>query len=82
MHARAHIRQACVHTHTHKHPTQARARARTHTDAHAHRRAQVVDTSVLYPHVRGPPCKNALRHLAKKYLGTTIQQVGRRGWDR
>jgi hypothetical protein len=34
---------------------------------------------VLYPHVRGPPCKNALRHLAKKYLGTTIQQVGKAG---
>jgi hypothetical protein len=63
-----------------------RAHTRTHAStqpncarAHAHRRAQVVDTSVLYPHVRGPPCKNALRHLAKKYLGTTIQQVGKAG---
>jgi len=33
----------------------------------------IVDTSVLFPHPRGPPFKHALKWLAQKYLGREIQ---------
>jgi RNA exonuclease 1 len=33
----------------------------------------VVDTSVLYPHHKGPPIKRALRTLAQNYLARAIQ---------
>lgn len=36
--------------------------------------ANMVDTSVLYPHPRGPPFKSALRVLASRHLLRTIQQ--------
>jgi RNA exonuclease 1 len=36
-----------------------------------HRR--VIDTALLYPHPRGPPLKNSLRFLAKRFLGREIQ---------
>ncbi|KAL4421609.1 hypothetical protein ABPG75_010900 [Micractinium tetrahymenae] len=36
--------------------------------------ANVIDTSVLYPHPRGPPFKSALRVLASRHLLRTIQQ--------
>ncbi|KAL3156377.1 hypothetical protein ABBQ38_000691 [Trebouxia sp. C0009 RCD-2024] len=36
--------------------------------------ANCLDTSVLYPHPKGPPCKPALRVLAERYLKRTIQQ--------
>ncbi|KAL8856008.1 MAG: hypothetical protein Q9178_007378 [Gyalolechia marmorata] len=34
----------------------------------------IVDTSVLYPHPRGPPLKSSLKWLAQKYLGREIQK--------
>ncbi|KAL0257255.1 hypothetical protein SLS55_008065 [Diplodia seriata] len=34
----------------------------------------LVDTSFLYPHVRGPPLKNSLKWLAQKYLSKEIQK--------
>jgi len=34
---------------------------------------RVIDTSLLYPHPRGPPYKSALRHLTKRWLGREIQ---------
>lgn len=34
----------------------------------------VVDTSILYPHPRGPPMKSSLKWLAQKYLGREIQK--------
>lgn len=39
---------------------------------------RVIDTSLLYPHPKGPPYKLALRHLTKRWLGREIQtcQVG------
>ncbi|PSC70139.1 small RNA degrading nuclease 5 [Micractinium conductrix] len=36
--------------------------------------ANVIDTSVLFPHPRGPPYKSALRVLASRHLLRTIQQ--------
>ena len=33
-----------------------------------------IDTSVIYPHPRGPPYRSALRFLTKKWLGRSIQQ--------
>ncbi|XP_076814235.1 putative exonuclease GOR [Clavelina lepadiformis] len=41
----------------------------------------VIDTSVLYPHRRGPPYKRALRNLASDHLGIVIQDGGARGHD-
>lgn len=41
----------------------------------------MIDTSVLFPHPRGPPYKSALRVLASRHLLRTIQQgehAGRR----
>ena len=34
----------------------------------------IVDTSILYPHPRGPPLKSSLKWLAQKYLNRAIQQ--------
>jgi len=34
----------------------------------------IVDTSILYPHPRGPPLKSSLKWLAQKYLIKDIQQ--------
>lgn len=34
----------------------------------------IVDTSILFPHPRGPPLKSSLKYLAQKYLGREIQK--------
>lgn len=34
----------------------------------------VVDTSLVFPHPRGPPLKSSLKFLAQKYLGREIQK--------
>ena len=34
----------------------------------------IIDTSVLYPHPRGPPLKSSLKYLSQKYLGREIQK--------
>ena len=34
----------------------------------------IVDTSILYPHPRGPPLKSSLKYLADKYLDRVIQK--------
>ena len=34
----------------------------------------IVDTSLIYPHPRGPPLKSSLKFLANKYLERAIQQ--------
>ena len=34
----------------------------------------IIDTSVLYPHPRGPPLKSSLKYLAQKYLNREIQK--------
>lgn len=34
----------------------------------------IIDTSVLYPHPRGPPLKSSLKFLAQKYLNREIQK--------
>ena len=34
----------------------------------------IVDTSIIYPHPRGPPMKSSLRWLAQKYLSREIQK--------
>ncbi|KAL2255244.1 hypothetical protein VTK26DRAFT_3760 [Humicola hyalothermophila] len=36
----------------------------------------IVDTSILFPHPRGPPLKSSLKYLAQKYLGREIQKGG------
>lgn len=36
----------------------------------------IVDTSVLFPHARGPPLKNSLKFITKKYLDREIQLGG------
>ena len=36
----------------------------------------IVDTSMLYPHPRGPPLKSSLKYLAQKYLNREIQKGG------
>lgn len=42
----------------------------------------VIDTSILYPHPRGPPMKSSLKWLAQKYLGREIQKGhGTQGHD-
>ena len=42
----------------------------------------VIDTSILYPHPRGPPMKSSLKWLAQKYLGRQIQKGhGTQGHD-
>lgn len=40
----------------------------------------IVDTSIIYPHPRGPPLKCSLRWLTQKYLGKEIQK-GQTGHD-
>ncbi|KID88000.1 exonuclease [Metarhizium guizhouense ARSEF 977] len=39
----------------------------------------IVDTSMLYPHPRGPPLKSSLKYLAQKYLSREIQKGGAEG---
>jgi RNA exonuclease 1 len=39
----------------------------------------IVDTSILYPHPRGPPLKSSLKYLAQKYLSREIQSGGAHG---
>lgn len=34
----------------------------------------IIDTSIIYPHPRGPPLKSSLKWLAQKYLGREIQK--------
>ncbi|KAI9758578.1 MAG: hypothetical protein M4579_003013 [Chaenotheca gracillima] len=34
----------------------------------------IVDTSMIYPHPRGPPLKSSLKWLTQKYLGREIQK--------
>jgi RNA exonuclease 1 len=41
----------------------------------------IVDTSVLFPHTRGPPLKNSLKFLAQKYLNREVQKGGHAGHD-
>ena len=42
----------------------------------------IIDTSILYPHPRGPPMKSSLKWLAKKYLEREIQKGhGNKGHD-
>ncbi|EGX90390.1 exonuclease [Cordyceps militaris CM01] len=41
----------------------------------------IVDTSLLFPHPRGPPLKSSLKYLAEKYLGRRIQKGGEAGHD-
>lgn len=41
----------------------------------------IADTSVLFPHARGPPLKNSLKFLAQKYLGREVQKAGHAGHD-
>lgn len=39
----------------------------------------IVDSSMLYPHPRGPPLKSSLKWLAQKYLSREIQKGGAQG---
>jgi len=41
----------------------------------------IVDTSLLYPHPRGPPLKQSLKFLAQKYLNREVQKGGTLGHD-
>lgn len=41
----------------------------------------IVDTSLLYPHPKGPPQKSSLKFLSQKYLGREIQQSSTTGHD-
>ena len=42
----------------------------------------IIDTSILYPHPRGPPMKSSLKWLAQKYLNREIQKGhGTQGHD-
>jgi len=34
----------------------------------------IIDTSIIYPHPRGPPLKSSLKFLSQKYIGREIQQ--------
>jgi RNA exonuclease 1 len=34
----------------------------------------IVDTSILFPHPRGPPLKSSLKYLAQRHLGKDIQK--------
>lgn len=40
----------------------------------------IIDTSMLYPHPRGPPLKSSLKFLVQKYLSREIQ-TGQNGHD-
>ena len=39
----------------------------------------IIDTSLLYPHPRGPPLRSSLKYLANKYLHREIQSGGENG---
>lgn len=39
----------------------------------------IIDTSLIYPHPRGPPLRSSLKFLAQKYLRRDIQQQDSRG---
>ena len=42
----------------------------------------IVDTTILFPHPRGPPLKSSLKYLAQKYLSREIQKGhGTKGHD-
>ncbi|KAF2147694.1 hypothetical protein K461DRAFT_263212 [Myriangium duriaei CBS 260.36] len=41
----------------------------------------IVDTSLLYPHPKGPPQKSSLKWLTQKYLSREIQQSSTLGHD-
>lgn len=41
----------------------------------------IVDTSILFPHARGPPLKNSLKFLAQKFLNREVQKGGHAGHD-
>ncbi|KAK8125344.1 uncharacterized protein PG998_001103 [Apiospora kogelbergensis] len=41
----------------------------------------IVDTSLLYPHNRGPPLKNSLKFLCQRFLKREIQKGGAAGHD-
>lgn len=41
----------------------------------------IIDTSILYPHPRGPPLKSSLKWLAQRYLGKEIQKGQGTGHD-
>jgi RNA exonuclease 1 len=41
----------------------------------------IVDTSLIYPHPRGPPLRSSLRFLSQKYLRRDIQQQDVKGHD-
>lgn len=36
----------------------------------------IIDTTLLFPHPKGPPLKSSLKFLAQKYLGKEIQKGG------
>ncbi|KAK2804075.1 hypothetical protein FQN51_002606 [Onygenales sp. PD_10] len=40
----------------------------------------IIDTSIIYPHPRGPPLKSSLKWLSQKYTGKEIQK-GQTGHD-
>lgn len=39
----------------------------------------IIDTSILYPHPRGPPLKSSLKWLSQRYLSREIQNHGASG---
>jgi len=41
----------------------------------------IIDTSLIYPHPRGPPLRSSLKFLAQKYLRRDIQQQESKGHD-
>eukprot|EP00939_MAST-03C_sp_MAST-3C-sp1_P000911 g911.t1 len=41
----------------------------------------VLDTAILYPHPAGPPKRNKLRYITKRFLKRNIQQRGANGHD-
>jgi RNA exonuclease 1 len=41
----------------------------------------IIDTSLIYPHPRGPPLRSSLKYLAQKYLRREIQQQDCKGHD-
>lgn len=45
------------------------------------RHCRVIDTAVIYEHVKGPPFKPALRNLSSIYLGKEIQNNDAEGHD-
>ncbi|KAK0628517.1 hypothetical protein B0T17DRAFT_573444 [Bombardia bombarda] len=36
----------------------------------------IIDTSIIFPHPRGPPLKSSLKYLASKYLNREVQKGG------